>query len=316
MCSIKNITDLVCEISFRLNRKFNKKRLFARKYKFTNHSTSAQNLLIVLAGFQEYYWQGLSNRIKKAQEQFDEEIDICVCVPRGVGDISLLESICDENHWSFLYMTTDRLGMAQNTAIQLFPKAKWIFKIDEDIVLCDNYFSLLKNGYKKAEKEINRKIGFAGPLINLNACCTEFFIETINKSKEFADIFGPLRIGLEEKIHTDVDMAEWIWENTLPFDEVSKIIEERNKNQYAIACYRYSIGAILFKREWWEEIGYFSTGADGVTGLEEVQVCAHCMNNMEAIVIIKDCLAGHLGFYRQKNKIREFYNDNFNSIVN
>ena len=205
--------------------------------------------------------------------------------------------------------------MAQNTAIQLFPAAEWIYKIDEDIVLCDNYFSLLKHGYIRSEKAINRNIGFVGPLINLNACCTGIFLETINKSEEFASIFGPLRIGMNEKIHMDADMAEWIWKNTLPFDEVSKKIEECNKNQYAIASYRYSIGAILFKREWWKEIGYFATGADGVTGLEEVQVCAHCMNNMEAIVIVEDCLVGHLGFYRQKDKIHEFYKENIHNII-
>ena len=85
MSTRKNITDFVCEVSFRVNRKFGKKRLFAKKYKFINRSVSAPNLLIVLAGFQEYYWEGLSNRIKKAQRQFEEALDVCVCVPLGGG---------------------------------------------------------------------------------------------------------------------------------------------------------------------------------------------------------------------------------------
>lgn len=142
------------------------------------------------------------------------------------------------------------------------------------------------------------------------------FVETIGESEEFNDLFGPLKIGLDEKIHTDAKMAEWIWKKTLPFDKVPQIVKNQNESQYTIANYRYSIGAILFKRNWWKEIGYFATGADGVTGLEEVQVCAHCMNNMEAIVIVEDCLVGHLEFYRQKDKIHEFYKENFRNIIN
>ena len=45
-------------------------------------------------------------------------------------------------------------------------------------------------------------------------------------------------------------------------------------------------------------------------------MCAYCLNNIEPIVVVKDYLVGNLGFYRQKDKICEFYKDNIQNMIN
>lgn len=272
---------------------------------------------MILAGFQEYYWEILLERVRANQIQFSEEIDICVCVPKGGENTCNLKQFCKNYNWSFLQLEEDLLAQAQNVAIRLHPKAEWIYKIDEDIVLSDNYFSKLKQAYQSFNNNSYLKIGFCAPMININAYGANLFLKTMNLQKDYEKLFG--RYAIPEnwqnaKIHNDSNVAEWIWTHSIPFDKVANFIEKKNRGFVSICPHRFSIGAILIKRDYWEKIGGFLVGVIGEMGLEEKILCEFCMNDMHAIVVAEDVFVGHLGFYRQKETIRKFFDRNSDSI--
>lgn len=63
------------------------------------------------------------------------------------------------------------------------------------------------------------------------------------------------------------------------------------------------------------EIGYFKVAGIGCMGAEEEQLNSYCMNNMYSIVIAEDTLAGHLGFFHQKEACRKFYEKHKKQIL-
>ena len=48
--------------------------------------------------------------------------------------------------------------------------------------------------------------------------------------------------------------------------------------------------------------------------LIEEQMNAYCINNMRSIIIAEDVLVGHLGFYRQKDACKTFFEEHYNDI--
>lgn len=293
-----------------------KRRLLARNYIFDNRSQNCENLLLIVAGFQEFYWDTVFGRVVKNCKQFEETIDVCVCVPKGEGEgiLNKIRYRCEKNGWSLVYLYDDLLAQAQNTAIKLHPYAKWIYKIDEDIIISDNYFSKLKKGYNEAEKQLFAQIGFVTPLLNLNAACVHLFLESIGKLEEMYAKFGDVKIRfpneIDDPIHRSEDFARWIWNISLPFNDVAQEIETINVNKIYQANVRLSIGAILITRDYWNKIGYFEVARMGAMGVEEGQMNAYSFNFMQAIAIIGDTFAGHLGFFSQKNACRELFENN------
>ena len=83
--------NVICyKIIKKLNRYIRKKRLFSKKYRFIDRSKGSEDLFIILAGFQEYYWNGITERVKLCEEVYQKEknqnIDVCVCVPQGMDN--------------------------------------------------------------------------------------------------------------------------------------------------------------------------------------------------------------------------------------
>ena len=128
---------------------------FASKYIFDDRQSGSENLLLVLLGFQPYYWDVVLDRVKRNVAQFDEPIDVCLCVPRGMNTNieEEVRSFAEKYNFSYLYIYEDLLAQAQNTAIKLHPDAHWIYKIDEDIILSDSYLSKMKHSYIRFTKE-------------------------------------------------------------------------------------------------------------------------------------------------------------------
>lgn len=295
-----------------------KKRLFAKKYIFDDRQSGSENLLIIVAGFQPYYWDQVFARVNNSCETFGESIDICVCVPEGIeGSKDNLRKRCEQLGWSFLYIHLDLLSQVQNTAIQLHPSAQWIYKIDEDIIMSQDYFRRLKQSYVNADSKSYYPIGFMGPLLNINAACAPYFLESVDAYEEYKTKYGEYRIKFQKEddlIHKSTELAEFIWEKSVPFDEVAACIYSKNKGNFVVSPVRYSIGAILFKREYWEQIGCFKVGILGQMGLEEEQICGFSSVNFKPIFIALDVFAGHLGFYTQKETCRRFFEQHSEDI--
>ncbi len=292
---------------------YQSRRLYAKKYEFIDRRKNSKNLLIILAGFQPYYWNIVLERIYVAQKNFKEDIDICICIPGE--DATILKEKASLYNWSVLRITKDLLAQAQNTAILLHPKAEYIFKLDEDIIISDKYFDELKTSLKKIEKIHDKGIGFISPLINLNANGIKSFLISQNLMDEYENRFGKFFIGSEAPIHKNADLAEWIWNKSIPFDTVANQIELRNKDKYFECSVRFSVGAVLFRRRFWDNLGGFIVKGEGYLGGEEEQMNAYCINNMLSIIVAENVFAGHLGFFSQKEACRKFFINHQNELM-
>ena len=311
-----SFSDLVFKLSEYRHKYLSRVRKFSNSYEFVNRSKGAENLFLILAGFQPEYWDVLLNRVNIVAKQFDEPMDICICVPSADKE-GRLKQIAEQYGWSYLKIKQDLLGRAQNIAIKLHSSASYIFKIDEDIVIPDNYFRSLKNAYLKAKEEFYTPIGFIGPCINLNPYSVLPFVKGIGRTEEFEKLFGKYTLmphWLSADIYRNVDMALWIWKNSLPFDTVAAEVARNNSGRLSFCPHRYCIGAILFTRDIWEEMEYFTVGCNVTLGLEEADFCAFCCKNMYGIIVAEDILVGHLGFNVQKQPLYKYFTDNVSEI--
>ena len=306
--------DICYLISKRLYERYRMKRLFTNKYEFIDRSCKRKNLLLIVAGYQPYYWDIVLERVKRNQQQFTEPLDVCVCVPGADGTV--LKEMCAYYEWSYLKIKEDRLSLAQNIAIKLHGDAEWIYKIDEDIILSDFYFEKMKKAYLSAPDFSNLEVGFVAPLINVNAYGATPFLKTIGKYDAFVEQFGPLVVGLQKPIHLSEEVGRWIWEQSVPFDQIAADIADKNADKISVCPHRFSIGAILFKRDLWRDMGAFVVDMDLAMGIEESQICEYCMNNMLGIYIAEDVFVGHLGFQRQKEAIHQFFEDHIEQFKN
>lgn len=290
----------------------------SKEYEFINCQSGNGNLLIVLAGYQPYYFDAVFERVSKCQKQFKEGMDVCICCSSAPQSAKLeLERICEQNGWSFLYLKKNRVTQVQNTAIKLHEKAEWIFKIDEDIILCDDYLTKMKEAYIEADNTLPYKVGFAGPVLNINAFGTQSFLKTIGKWEEFEQKFGRFLVGgmintPQDDIHRNQDWAQYIWEHSVPFDQVAAQVAK--KKNIEICPIRFSIGAILFKREFLEHNGYFPVFRSGGMGQDEKYMCDICIEGMYSIIVPSNVFVGHLGFGPQKETCRQFYNEHEQEI--
>lgn len=176
----------------------------------------------------------------------------------------------------------------------------------------------MKSAYEKADKELPYKVGFLGPLINLNAVCTPYFLKALNLETAYEKEFGKYRVENVETfmtadIHANEETARFIWKNSIPFDEVAAKVAN-SSDTIIMAPIRFSIGAILCTREYWERIGYFDLSPIGSGAAEEVQMNIFCQMQMLSIAIATNILVGHLGFFPQKEACRKFFEENIDKI--
>lgn len=301
----KTFQDYTYAFVKRINEKCERSRIFAKKgLEFIERSHNSQHLLLIVAGFQDFYWDAVFERVEKNQTQISD-LDVCIVVPGADG--TRLKKYAEDYGWSYLHIEQDLLAQAQNTAIKLHPYAKWIFKIDEDILLSDHYFEKMLDTYQRAEKSYYKRIGFLAPLINLNAGGIKIFLETVDAYDEYKERFGKSIIGLEDPIHKSPEVAEFIWKQSISFDKVANIVESKNRGKFCECNVRFSVGAVLFTRDYWKKLGGFIVKAEGIMAAEEEQMNAFCFNNMLSIILSTDTFVGHLGFWKQKDACHSFY---------
>jgi hypothetical protein len=318
----KNVGDLILSFTRRAyrvcNNKLNPYFASPNEYVFINRQGGGENLLIILAGYQPYYFDAVFERVERCRKQFGEHLDVCVCCSSAPLEATkMLEKICERHHYSLLYFRKNRVTQIQNTAIKLHPNATWIYKMDEDIILSDNYFAKMKDAYKEAEASLPYKVGFAGPVLNINAFGTQSFLKAIGKWDEFERKFGRFLVGgmintPQDDIHRNQEWAQYIWEQSIPFDDVAAKVAQ-NK-QIEICPIRFSIGAVLFKREFLDRNGYFPVYREGGMGTDEKHMCDICMEAMYSIVVPSNILVGHLGFGPQKETCKKFYQEHEKEI--
>jgi hypothetical protein len=270
------------------------------KYTFINRQTGAPAVVVVLIGYKPKLWRPVVTRLHRAltsDPSLAGQLDVCLVTPGMLKPE--VAAIAERYGWSYLHTEANRVALAQNVAVKLHPKASLIYKLDEDIFLPDFFFREMQAGYARVKEEGRYKIGFCAPLLNVNGYSYIPFLERLGLAEEYRREFGELMHAAHGvRIQHDPAACRWIWEHTLPFDRTAGQILEQGF-RYTTIPHRFSIGAILVERPFWDEMGgMYNTLAGGpkALGTDEDHLCRDCVGLSHVMICFEHILAGHFSF--------------------
>ena len=294
-------------------RKMKKERELDNQFRysgtFINRSEGSRYLCIVLAGYKEFLYPAVFGRIRKFM---DQRLDVCV-ITSGLYSADI-DEICRQNSWSYLSTKENNVSLVQNVAIKLHPNARYIFKLDEDIFITENYFTRLLEAYYETENGEYHP-GVMAPIIPVNGYGHMRVLEKLGLQETYKRKFQEPKYmaGYERMIESRPETAKFFWGEggMVPsIDEMNRMFW--NMKHEARPCpVRFSIGAILFERSLWESMKYFKVNRK-ITGLgdDEEELCAFCCLNSRPIMVSENIVVGHLGFGPQNRAMKEYYEQN------
>lgn len=255
----------------------------------------SESLIVILAGYKPVIWPLVLRRIAKYAPT-----DAAICVVTAGKSEAKLAEFCARQGWCYLRVAKNKTGLALNKAIALHPKARWIYKLDEDIFISAGFFEGLRQGYERILKEGVHNPGFCSPTLNLNGVSYRHFLEATSHTEAYLKKFGELAVACDGvKVHYDPDAAVWLWQHSLPLDRVAASFHKQQG--YFLSGTKFSIGAILLERTFLESVGGFrSTWRQRMLGIDESFLCAACVEKSRPMIVLKDVLAGHFSFYTQE----------------
>ncbi len=288
---------------------FNKKRNLTKKYKFENRMKKNNKVCIILAGYKEFLWDIVFLRIKKF---IPNDIDVCILSSGKYSE--KLSKIAKQNNWSYLSTKRNNVSLIQNIAINLFKSAEFIYKLDEDIFVTDGYFETLMKTYEKCRENGEYRIGFIAPTIPINGFGHMNILKRFGLLDIYEKNFEKPIYALDDTrmLEKEPKAAQFFWGGNgyLPnIDEMNKIVK-KDKFGYQICPIRFSIGAILFTREIWENMEFFKVTKKTDMGNDEKQLCEYCLFKSRAMIVSNNAIVGHLAFRQQNTAMKEYFINN------
>ncbi len=290
-------------------RKKRYKQCISKKIKFENRIQNKDKVCLILAGYKPFLYEIIFKRVKKFA---NEDIEVCI-LSSGLYSEEL-SYIAKENNWSYLSQKENNVSKIQNTAINLYKNAKYIYKLDEDIFITKNYFETLMKTMEDSEKNGEYQVGFVAPTIPINGFGNLEILKKFGLVETYTQMFEKPKYaaGRNRMIEINPEVAKFFWGNKdfLPnIDKMNEIVQKDSLSY--IACpIRFSIGAIMFKRTFWEEMNMFDVTKGNGMGRDEEQICKYCMLNSKAIIVSKNSIVGHLGFKNQNKEMKKYFLNN------
>lgn len=271
---------------------------------FIDRSKGSEKLCIVLAGYKPTLWEDVFGRLAAF---VPDDVDVCIMTSGLVNDG--LKGLAAKNDWSYLSTSVNHLSVVQNIAIECHPNAKWIYKLDEDMFLTKGFFEVLMSTYQRLERDSLYKPAFVSPLINVSCYGHLRLLDKLGLLDDFRST-GLTDMKYSDGLHhnrqviDEPKVAQYMWGESSPvlrdIDALTERFSEKRKGfSYSICPIRYSIGAILFTRDAWEEFGHFPlTFVGGPYGLgdDEEHICNYACFTGRAMVVSENVVVGHLGY--------------------
>ena len=288
----------------------NYKRYERLKYhgKFIDRSKKFDKLCIVLAGYKEYLYPAVFGRLEVYIEQ---GIDVCI-ITSGKWSQEI-DALCKKNSWSYLSTKENDVSLVQNVAISLHPHAKYIFKLDEDIFITKAYFSKMLKAYQHAKYGFYNP-GVIAPIIPINGYGYVRILYKEDCAQEYIKRFGQIKFSStpESPIQNNSSVAKFFWGegNIIPcIDELNEKygMDELEEKPCSI---RFSIGAILFERQLWEDMDFFRVvkGTNSL-GVDEADMCNFCCFTSRPLMVSENIVVGHLSFGPQNEAMKQYYSE-------
>jgi len=279
------------------------------QYTFVDRSKGKKQCCIILAGFKEYLYDATMPRLKRF---VPGDVDVCLL---SAGRYSpVLNELAIQNDWSYLYTKEKNVSLVQNIAINVHKSAEFVYKIDEDIFLTENFFRTVEDCYSHCQENTEFNVGFCAPLIPINGYGHTRILSILGLTEQFTKLFESPKVGVGriKMIESSADCAKFMWDingdGTFNIDDLDKMLNDA-PFRFGICPTRFSIGAIYFSRELWEHMDFFEVKNRNKPRLgdDEKQLCLFCYQNSRAMVISENTAVGHLSFGQQNEAMREFF---------
>lgn len=259
----------------------------------------------VLAGYKEYLWNDIFERLVRF---IPKDVDVCI-MSSGVY-CDKLEKIARKNGWSYLSTTINSVTLVQNVAFSIYENYKWIYKIDEDIFTTNNAFEKLFVNYHYIKNTTHYEPGIVVPLIPVNGYGYNRILSKVGKMNEFESRFGQAIIGgnPDSEIEKNPEAAIFMWRECPQIDQLNRLMEKENKLD--LCGVRFSIGFIFMAHSLWGDMQGFTVTGNADMGMDEEELCAHCINTSKAIIVSKNTVVGHFAFSKQTSCMKRLYFEN------
>lgn len=285
----------------------NLKRSLTSKYKLVDNRQNCENLVIILAGYKEFLWKDVMPRIQYYLPKNDK-YEVCL-VSSGKYSQELF-SIAEKYKWSYLSLKRNNVSLALNEAIHLFPNAKYIYKIDEDMFLTDGFFEELKDTYSYVNDRSPYNCGFVAPLIPINGFGYIKILQHYNMLKIFEKKFkekAKFSVNQKRNIVNNPEVAKFLWGRDLPnIDQMNKDAQANSKKYY-ISPTLFSIGAIYFSRKYWKEFGMFPVVSGDGMGSDEEKINGYTFTHSKSVIVSSHTVVGHFGYGPQTQEMKKYY---------
>ena len=274
-----------------------------------NAKKDSDVMVIILAGYKDFLWKKVFARLI---DNIPKTYDVCI-LSSGKTDDRLLQ-IAKDADWSYMSTNINNLCLAQNLCIEFFDKAKYVFKVDEDIFVTKDCFSTMLNSYQMSARHTPYEVGFVVPQMNVNCVTYHRLLQMRGLFRQFRDAVGKIKItnGLHHNKHIleNPEMAKFMW-TYFNIDDPTLV----SSTFYLVPCpVRFSIGMILFERSTWEMMGKFSVELDATEeykrigmGTDEKDICKYAMMKARPLMIDRRVLVGHFSYGPQTEAMKDFF---------
>lgn len=290
------------------NQEISEKLYLLERHEFADRRKRKDKVLFVLAGYKEFLWNDVFERLEK---YIPNDIEVCV-LSSGLKSDRLAE-IAEKNGWSYLSTAYNSVTMIQNIAMEYYPDAQWFYKLDEDMFLTQGALESMMRTFFRVREMEPCNVGVVAPLIPLNGYGHIRVLDKLGLRDTYEKKFDKVLSGgyPVKKIESDIDAAAFMWGATgeLPrLDELNRTFAD--SNEYSFCNVRFSIGCILYSREFWNKMGGaypYGTGQPGDVGEDEVHLCARTVLKSYVLAVDESSVVGHFSFGPQTEGMKDYY---------
>jgi hypothetical protein len=296
---------------------------YIKKYKFLDQRKHSRDVTVVLlAGAHDYAWRVVFRRLY----EYSGDVDVIVINPGGLkGELCM--KLSKDYGWSYFESFPNNITAAENFVIKKIVESDKIIKMDDDILVTKNTFKNMLKAYNVLKEE-GIELGFLAPVLNVNNVSYYYFLKTLNLIEEYTKLFEkPLiyKHWSKQRIWYDARAAVWIWERSIPLNTVAEIFEKVNKDEWVPIPVRFSIGLILFEKDFIMKNTYglvsppprmaFVHLGNG-RGYEKASMMPYTdeasFNYYSdflkyARILVLDSFAGHLAYGSQKEFVKKWF---------
>ena len=205
-------------------------------------------------------------------------------------------------HINVYSSTYNQLALIQNEVIERL-KADYYIKIDDDILVSENW----TDGFTGVYERNYKTMCFGSVIIPINGFGWVPFLEIMNLTEKFKAEFPEEALRQDcynVPVYNNAKANEFIWNNCLAIDNTAKVFVSNQQGNFKdlICPHRYSIGAIVFSHQRWQEMGGWKVQA----GYNNVLKNQQRLNNV----------ANFINKARQRESQSTKWNDIANMISN